>query len=162
MCHEHLPPPHRRPNRRPSDARLPVRRGSRRDPGGCAEHGEDLGNGELVLPLDGPGRGVEATIRYRGARPADCNANALLDVCEIQKGYSADANHNGVVDECESLVLPCPSDINRSGETNGADLGILLASWGNQPQPGIDLDGDGAVNGADLGILLAGWGPCVN
>ena len=59
-------------------------------------------------------------------------------------------------------MLPCPSDINRSGETNGADLGILLASWGNQPQPGIDLDGDGAVNGADLGILLAGWGPCVN
>jgi hypothetical protein len=107
------------------------------------------------------GTWIEATIRYRGARPADCNANALLDACEIQKGYSADANHNGVVDECESLVLPCPSDINQSGETNGADLGILLAAWGDQPQPGLDLDGDGDVNGADLGILLAGWGPCV-
>jgi hypothetical protein len=43
---------------------------------------------------------------------------------------------------------------------NGADLGALLANWGN---PGVgDFDGSGAVNGADLGELLANWGACPN
>ena len=52
-------------------------------------------------------------------------------------------------------------DLNDDGEVNGADLGILLAAWGDCPKKGAcpaDLNGDGEVNGADLGILLANWG----
>ena len=38
---------------------------------------------------------------------------------------------------------------------NGADLGLLLANWG---QPGLgDLNGDDTVGGADLGLMLAAW-----
>jgi hypothetical protein len=47
-------------------------------------------------------------------------------------------------------------DLNGDGVVNGADLGILLGSFGATSGPG-DLNGDGVVNGADLGILLAGW-----
>lgn len=59
----------------------------------------------------------------------------------------------------------CPADFNNDGVINGADLGILLGSWGsivstNPCQHSPDLDGDGAVNGADLGILLGSWGEC--
>jgi hypothetical protein len=50
-----------------------------------------------------------------------------------------------------------PADLNGDGRVDGADLGILLASWG---QPGIaDLDFNGIVNGGDLGALLGNWTP---
>jgi hypothetical protein len=52
---------------------------------------------------------------------------------------------------------PCPSDISGDGVVDGADLGIMLSSWGSAA---ADLDGDGTTGGSDLGILLSGWGPC--
>jgi hypothetical protein len=108
------------------------------------------------------GTWIEASLDYIGARPADCNANGLLDSCEIAADYSPDSNQNGVVDTCESLLLDCPTDFNQSGSTDGADLGILLAAWGATGQPGVDLNHDGVINGADLGQVLANWGVCAN
>ena len=108
------------------------------------------------------GTWIEASLDYIGALPADCNANGLLDSCEIAAGYSPDSNQNGVVDTCESLLLDCPTDFNQSGSTDGADLGILLAAWGATGQLGVDLNHDGIINGADLGALLADWGLCAN
>ena len=107
------------------------------------------------------GTWIEASLDYIGALPADCNANGLLDSCEIAAGYGPDVNHNGVVDTCESLILPCPTDFNQNGRTDGADLGMLLSAWGASNQPGLDLDHNGRIDGADLGMLLSGWGPCV-
>jgi len=118
------------------------------DPAGC-----NANNG---------GTWIEASLDYIGALPADCNANGLLDSCEIAAGYSPDSNQNGVIDTCESLLLDCPTDFNQSGSTDGADLGILLAAWGATGQPGVDLNHDGVINGADLGALLANWGVCAN
>jgi len=57
-----------------------------------------------------------------------------------------------------SAAQPCPSDLNGDGVVDGADLGVLLASWG--VGNAADLNGDGVVDGADLGILLANWGAC--
>jgi hypothetical protein len=55
-------------------------------------------------------------------------------------------------------VNPCLGDLDGNGVVNGADLGTLLAGWGN---PGnSDLDGNGDTNGADLGTLLSAWGVC--
>jgi hypothetical protein len=51
-------------------------------------------------------------------------------------------------------------DFNLDGESSidGADLAVLLASWGG---PGAaDFNGDGVINGADLALLLANWGAC--
>jgi hypothetical protein len=62
---------------------------------------------------------------------------------------------------------PCIGDLDGDGsvggEIDGADLGILLASWGvvTGTNP-ADLNSDWIVNGADLGILLNAWGPCPN
>ncbi len=106
------------------------------------------------------GTWIEASLDYIGALPADCNANGLLDSCEIAAGYGPDVNHNGVVDTCESLLLPCPTDFNQNGRTDGADLGMLLSAWGASNQPGLDLDHNDRIDGADLGLLLSGWGPC--
>ena len=54
----------------------------------------------------------------------------------------------------------CPSDINCDGFIDGADLGLMLGSWGACSGCAADVNGDGVVNGADLGLLLGGWGAC--
>ncbi|MFO0874190.1 MAG: hypothetical protein U0575_09500 [Phycisphaerales bacterium] len=47
-------------------------------------------------------------------------------------------------------------DLNGDDVVDGADLGILLASWGGTGNG--DLNRDGTVDGADLGLLLSVWG----
>jgi hypothetical protein len=51
----------------------------------------------------------------------------------------------------------CDGDIDCNGVINGADLTILLGSWGLAVN---DLTGDGVVSGADLSIILSRWGAC--
>ncbi len=46
-------------------------------------------------------------------------------------------------------------DLDGNGVVDGADLAVLLGSWGG---PGADLNGDGATDGADLALLLGAWG----
>ena len=60
---------------------------------------------------------------------------------------------------CQQPCNPkCPPDLNFDGIVNGADLTLMLGSWG---QRGCgDLDGSGQVDGADLTLLLGGWGNC--
>ncbi len=49
-------------------------------------------------------------------------------------------------------------DLNSDSVVDGADLGLLLSSWGDCPRScSADLNGDGLVNGADLGLLLGSW-----
>jgi hypothetical protein len=48
------------------------------------------------------------------------------------------------------------ADLNNDCHVDGADLGLLLAAWG-EAGPFADLNNDGIVDGADLGILLAAW-----
>ena len=62
-----------------------------------------------------------------------------------------------------TLGINCPADINGDGLVDGADLNLLLASWGDcpidEPCP-ADINHDGVVDGADLNSLLGAWGPC--
>ena len=57
----------------------------------------------------------------------------------------------------------CIADLNADGYIQGADLGLMLSSWGTAPAgTAADVNRDGAVDGNDLGLLLATWGPCGN
>ncbi len=93
-------------------------------------------------------------IAYEGVN-GDCNNNNQPDLLDILLGSSTDANNDGFPDEC----LLCAGDFNFDGEVDGADLGILLGSWGQSDVP-ADLNNDGDVDGADLGALLGSWGSC--
>jgi len=85
----------------------------------------------------------------------DCNRNFVLDACDIATGRSRDGNGNGIPDECDGFT----ADLNGDGAVDGADLGELLASWGECLEKcAADLNDDGVVDGADLGIVLAEWG----
>jgi hypothetical protein len=62
-----------------------------------------------------------------------------------------------------SAPCGCAADLDGNGVVNGADLGVMLSSWGisgQQSAHSADLNGDGLVNGADLGVLLSTWGRC--
>ena len=63
-----------------------------------------------------------------------------------------------------TICDPCPGDLVPDGAVNGADLSVLLGSWGDCPPKGpcpADLNTDGVVDGADLTILLGAWGNCL-
>ncbi len=85
----------------------------------------------------------------------DCNANGVPDAIDISSGASADANGDGVPDECG-----CVGDIDGDGLVGGADLAAMLGSWGACGGCAADLTGDGVVAGDDLALLLSAWGVC--
>jgi subtilisin family serine protease len=57
-------------------------------------------------------------------------------------------------------AVPAPGDVDRNGVVNGADLAIVLGSWGPCPPEAscdADVDRSGAVDGVDLSLVLGGW-----
>ena len=78
--------------------------------------------------------------------------NELGDPLDTYRGFY----FNG---ELHVLDKTCQGDFNQDGIVDGADLAILLVSWG--PSDSIaDLDENGEVGGSDLGLLFVSWGPC--
>jgi len=67
----------------------------------------------------------------------------------------ADNNFNGTADVCEIPAIP--GDINGDGFVNGADLAIVLGSWGPCGGCSGDVTGDDLVDGADIAIVLGNW-----
>lgn len=61
--------------------------------------------------------------------------------------------------EVTLVTPPCVGDFNGDGEVNSADLGFLVACWG-ETNHDADLNDDGVVDSSDLGIMLGNWGPC--
>ena len=88
---------------------------------------------------------------YRGF--ADCNANGVLDICDIADGTSQDLDGDGVPDECQ-----CPADITGDGTVDVLDLLQVLGQWGAAGS--ADITGDGIVDVLDLLQVLGAWGPC--
>ncbi len=95
----------------------------------------------------------------------------------VLKGRLADLNGDGGMDiitlnyESEDLLRStqrsvtvlhsqcadvCLGDLDGDGDTDQADLGVLLAAYGNDD--GGDLNGDGFTDQADLGALLGDYG----
>ncbi|MBX3355522.1 MAG: VCBS repeat-containing protein [Phycisphaeraceae bacterium] len=82
-------------------------------------------------------------------------------VIEFQPGYTKTLFN---VPTNQRLVVTPPNiaDLDGDGVVGGADLALLLGSWGpvtDKPARLCDLNNDGVVNGADLAILLGEWTP---
>lgn len=71
--------------------------------------------------------------------------------------FALDADGVPSVARMIQLRLGLFGDLDEDGLVDGADLGVMLGSWGEGATIG-DLDGDGDVDGADLGLLLGAWG----
>ncbi|HMN96824.1 MAG TPA: hypothetical protein PKC43_07255 [Phycisphaerales bacterium] len=80
---------------------------------------------------------------------------ALVDLAAL--GGFSDATITGSPGFFSDVPCSVFGDLNGDGLVNGADLGLLLGSFGSS-SPTADLNCDGIVNGADLGLMLGVWG----
>jgi alpha-tubulin suppressor-like RCC1 family protein len=106
---------------------------------------------------------VRAQITYTAAVLGDCNANSLLDACEVVLDPSLDGNADGVIDACQGMgvVFLCPGDLDASGSVDPGDLSLLLLNFGlAMPGDPNDIDGSGIIDNADIGFMLLFFGPC--
>ena len=64
--------------------------------------------------------------------------------------------------ECSVTCGSCPTDTDGDGDTDAADLAVLLGNWGpvSSAAACLNADVDGMIGAADLGVLLGAWGPC--
>ena len=104
-----------------------------------------------TVPVDGNNNGTDDGCEINAF--TDCNANGILDSCEIATG-AQDKDGDGVLDDCEFAR----GDFDLDGTVGGADLAVLLSIWGVINPPLGDLDGDGIIGSADLWIFLGNWG----
>ena len=78
---------------------------------------------------------------------------------QITGAWTDDGGNTELI-ECAPI---CETDLNGDGVIDGADLTLLLSSWGDCEviECEGDVNGDGSVDGADLTLVLSSWGPCV-
>ena len=105
-----------------------------------------------LVASDARGAGVYARPGYAPVRITDSA------IC----GNEPDEIYGPFVDVSGNLLCICPGDLNGDGEVGGADLGVMLALWGEclSDPCDPDLNGDGVIDGGDLGLLLVNWGQC--
>jgi hypothetical protein len=132
--------------------------------------GDGMGLSEVVIPA--VGQGTQPQLVVSGSFPAPSEPgmytfrleNAIANVLEQHNDpplFSPVVAAIVLLDPASIsfAVSECPGDLDGDGDTDHADLGLLLADWGCTGDSCVgDLDGDGDSDHADLGILLADWG----
>ncbi len=64
--------------------------------------------------------------------------------------------------ECAASCGSCPTDSDGDGDTDAADLAVLLGNWGPvDAGECLDNDTSGSIDAFDLAVLLGNWGPCL-
>ena len=127
---------------------------------GDDDNGTDSGSAYIFdagVESDADGDGVpddEDNCNLYNPDQADCNENAIGDVCDIADETSLDVDGSGVPDECE-----CLADQSLDGEVNVNDILIVIATWGTNGSLG-DVNYDGIVDTNDILAVISAWGPC--
>lgn len=113
------------------------------------------------IPLDA------ASFRFNSAggpavSPAQFAAvMADLEALRISAEYGDDAGEEYTTLDSVAFGVPaCPGDLDLNGTVDGADLAIVLGSWGACAGCVADIDGNGVVDGGDLAVVLGSWGAC--
>ncbi|UCD74420.1 MAG: hypothetical protein JSV91_11585 [Phycisphaerales bacterium] len=99
----------------------------------------------------------EQDVYYVRIGDFDCNGNGIGDTQDIDDGFSADCNYNGIPDECEGFF--CDADVDNSCNVDIDDLFEILGHWGEGAGT-YDVNNDGVVDIDDVFAVLADWGPC--
>ncbi len=140
--------------------------------GSMIDHDEFRFNGHLV--------GCWFAIPYAdGASQGDADNWPDLQVLMLQSSVEVGLSMSGVFTpfwlnaagdilweenvpvECAAECGSCPTDTDGDGDTDAADLAVLLGSWGPVDSSDcLDADGDGTIGAFDLAQLLGNWGQC--
>jgi hypothetical protein len=130
-------------------------------------HADGISTGYARDILVTPGNSIvwPDALNDRIMRLVDLNGDGdYNDLGETIIVYDADTAGPNGQEEARNLLSAaaypagpdCLGDLDGDGDTDQADLGVLLASYG--VDAGGDLDGDGDTDQADLGVLLGDWG----
>jgi len=88
-----------------------------------------------------------------------CNSPpAFLENWTIGDTLGLDNDGDELYDGNDADCAACPGDVNGDGQTDLADLAILLSQFGQSGDLPADLDNSGTVDLADLAILLSDFG----
>ena len=116
----------------------------------------------LLSGFASPGDLLELSISIPEDFPTGDSVYVAVVPDEIADGFDILESASGTV--LELVVEEArPTDLNRDGVVDGADLGLLVANWGvlGSIPEGIrnpDFNDDGFINGIELGLMLASWG----
>ncbi|MDG1360334.1 MAG: alpha/beta hydrolase-fold protein [Phycisphaerales bacterium] len=144
--------------------------------GGCYPSAEetqrhvaaDNGCGDSPDPRGGsidlvPGGGAESTV---SAYASTCASGGSAELWTVPAAGHNPPFGTRFAEEVVAWLLARPApmpvpdaDLNGDDRVTAADLGILLASWGDCAGCDADFDGNGIVAGLDLGVLLGQWTP---
>jgi glucose/arabinose dehydrogenase len=115
--------------------------------------GEDAA-GELYFTHWSSTTGGVYKLEPRSPDGPDCNGNGRGDACDIAGGASADANNNGIPDECEPAA--CPADFNGAGGITVQDVFDFLAAYFHGDARG-DFNHVGGITVQDVFDFLAAY-----
>jgi hypothetical protein len=115
----------------------------------------DSASGQLVLTILENAESIFGLPQAMTSVDADQDGPA--DLLLVGSGPNKES---GVVTVVQSVPVICPADFTGDGVVDGADLGVLLADYGFNPDSPADLNKDGFVNEIDLLLLLKGIGSC--
>ena len=127
------------------------------DPFCCNNQWDFSCSGAAVTNCAGCGNPSSGNCLQVHPTPYCADAACCTQVCDIDPYCCNSQWDSFCVNESNAFCPACPTDFNNDGNTNAADLSILLGGWGGS---GADLNGDSFVNAADLAILLSAWGFC--
>lgn len=94
------------------------------------------------------------TAAQSDAIPAQSAAPGARICCSVTP---SDGTVDGPGSSISVLIAGAPGDVNGDGLVNGADLAIVLGSWGACSCCAADRNDDGVVDGADIAIVLGNW-----
>jgi hypothetical protein len=116
----------------------------------------DNDGGPLFGPFSEELTAEEIEALFVSASFVDCNFNGVDDQSELGGGIGSDADGDGLLDECESVL----GDVDGDGdidESDGTELSLQMGL--SEGDPGYldsaDLDGDRAITVADADLWAA-------
>ncbi len=127
----------------------------------CVEpvHGLDYSwfrNGVPILDATQPSLSLNTVLELQSG---DQIAVEVIDLTTMVRN---EADRSLYMSEGRSWTIDAPSgnpgDFNNDQQVNGADLGIMLLTFGSSGPLG-DINGDNSVDGSDIGLLLGLWTP---
>ncbi|MBL9148293.1 MAG: hypothetical protein JNM94_06315 [Phycisphaerae bacterium] len=121
----------------------------------------DLGDGIFEPALDATYTILTAPLGGRSGLFANQPVSFVPGKAYVWSVGYGSTRFNDTVTVKVADIIPCPADLNGDGLIDGADLAILLGSWGPCLGCNADFDLSGMVDGADLAVLLGAWGECL-
>ncbi len=133
---------------------------------GFAFGGHILGGWHTWTPADGQGdAGNYPDLQVLFLQSSVAQSLSLSGDIDIFWKDEATGDIFGEVDvpiECIATCGSCPTDTDSDGDTDAADLAVLLGNWGSVDAGDCqDADDNGLIDAFDLAVLLGNWGPCL-